>query len=290
MDNTRKKVLLIDIVNMSWANFETWFHSPRTIIMLFFVFSECFMLMKGLDRMMMTYFEGARMHLMEMLAYRISEGCNLPVMSTLLLVTINEMPRNIRFQYYSAIRSNKRKWLSSQIVYCLMLSLFMMLIIIVFMLICAIPLAEPGYGWSDIERIEMGKSDWEQTIVNQFLIKNFSPHQAVVFCTIPVILFWFTMMLVILLFGLFGFSSFGVIIYMFMLVSNIILLIDVFGFFNFPIAYATFLRIGDENGGNEVLTLFNVFCGYLIIIGLIVLTMNYLIYKIDFNLYTENKR
>ena len=48
--------------------------------------------------------------------------------------------------------------------------------------------------------------------------------------------------------------------------------------------------LNDENGGNEVLTLFNVFCGYLIIIGLIVLTMNYLIYKIDFNLYTENKR
>ena len=60
MDNTKKKSSINRYkINMSWANFETWFHSPRTIIMLFFVFSECFMLMKGLDRMMMTYFEGA---------------------------------------------------------------------------------------------------------------------------------------------------------------------------------------------------------------------------------------
>lgn len=289
MDEKRTPIPMFDIFNIAWANFDAWAHSPRTLIMMLFVLSECVMLMKGLSQMMATYFMGTQMHLMEMLAFRMSEGCNLAIVSILLLVTINEIPRRISFQNYSMLRSSKKKWLTAQILYCLMMVVCMVFVIIVFMALCAVPYAAPGGGWSDMERIAAGEGDWSQTIVNSFLLKNFSPFQALLFCTIPLILFWFTMMLVILLCGLFGVSVFGVILYAFMLVSHVVFLIDGIGIFRFPSSYATFLNIVRGSEGNEIFRLLTVFGGYAIVIVVLVALMYWRVYHIDFDSYSGNK-
>lgn len=289
MDKKRGHIPLLDIFSMAWANFDVWVHSPRTIIMMLFVLSECIMLMKGLSQMMVTHFMGAKMHLIEMMAYRMSEGCNLAMMSILLLVTVNEMPRRISFQNYSMLRSNKRKWLTGQILYCLMMVISMIAVITLFMAVCAIPYAAPGNGWSDMERIAAEEIDWSQTIVNTFLLKNFSPFQALLFCMIPLGLFWFTMMLVILLFGLFGFSVFGVILYAFMLVSHVVFLIDDIGIFQFPSSYATFLSIAGGKEGEEIRRLLTVFGGYAIVIAVLLVIMYWRAYHIDFDFYSGNK-
>lgn len=274
---------------MAWANFDAWVHSLRTIMMLLFVLGECFMLMKGLSSEMTSYFMGAKMHLIEMMAYRMSQGCNLAMMSILLLVTVNEMPRRIGFQNYSMLRSNKRKWLTGQILYCLMMVMSMLAVVTLFMAVCAIPYATPGNGWSDMERFAAKEIDWGQTIVNPFLLKNFSPFQALLFCMIPLGLFWFTMMLAILLFGLFGCSVFGVILYAFMLVSHVVFLIEDIGNFRFPSSYATFLGIAGGKEGEEIHRLLTDFRGYAIVIAILLALMYWRVYHIDFDFFSGNK-
>lgn len=285
MNNKKAK----GIFSMAWANFDVWAHSPRTIIMLCFVFSECVMLMKGLERMSRSYYEGATMHLTEMLVYRMAEGCNLAIMSILLLVTVNELPRRIAFQNYSMIRSNKTEWLLGQIGYCCMMVLSTILMVTVFMAICAIPFAEPGSGWSDLQRIENGTGSWGNTVIDTFLLKNFSPVQALLFCMIPLALFWFTMMLFILLCGLYGSSQLGVVLYAFMLVAHVTFLLDNISWLKFPSAFATFNSITAGKDGEEALALCKVFTGYAIVNLTLFLLMKNRIKKSDFDFFSDNK-
>ena len=275
--------------NMAWANFDNWMHSPRTVVMLVFVLSECFILMRGLERMISLYFEDAEMHLMEMLVYRMAEGCNIAHTSLMLLVTINELPRCIGFQNYSMLRSNKGRWLAGQVLYCFMMVSCMILFMTLFMALCAVPIATPGGGWSDLERIEAGVSVWEEAILPAFLIQSFTPIQALLLCMVPLSLFWFTMMLVILLSGILGSSLIGVLLYAFMLVAHVTFLLDGILWFKFPIAFSTFASITTGQNGRELNALILTFAGYAIVIGALIMIMRWRLYRTDFDFFTQNK-
>jgi len=287
--NRKYMCTIKSIFSIAWANFDTWVHSSRTIIAIMFVFSECIMLMTGLNRMLETYYNGIQMHLIEMMTLRMSEGCNYAIMSVLLLVTINEIPRKIGFQNYAMIRSNKVRWLFSQIVYCALMVIFMIILITIFMFICAIPYASEGNGWSDLERIMSGEINWNQTIINQYLIKNFSPISALLFCMIPLALFWFTMLLVILAFGLFGNSYLGIIVYDFMLVAHIIFLADGVAGIKFPSEFASYINIVGYQTGIEAERLSGAFAVYAFAILSILAVMYWRVQKMEFNFYVENK-
>lgn len=277
------------IINMAWANFDLWLHSPRTGIMMLFVASECVMLMRGLEGMMNTRYSGATMHLAEMLAYRMSQGCNLAIMSVLLLVTVNEIPRKIGFQNYSMIRATKSEWVAGQVLYCAMMVLFMIGMMVLFMLLCALPVATPGSGWSDLDRITNGVADWEDIIVNEYLLKNFTPVSALVIGLIPLFLFWFTMLLVILFSGLFGGSAFGIILYAFMMVAHIVFLLDGVCGVRFPSSYATLENICISNYGNELNALIMVSVTECAIQGILCLIMVARVKHMDCDFCPGNK-
>ena len=277
------------VFNLAWVNLDMWMHSPRTIVMAFFVFSECIMLIRGLQQMSVMYFEGAKLHLIETLVYRMAEGCNLPVMSVLLLVTVHEIPRRISFQNYALLRCDKGKWLASQIVYCLMMVICMLVAVTVFMTICAIPSMDGIMGWSDLERIEAEEIGWGNTVINSFLIQTFSPGQALLFCAAPLSLFWFTMMLVILLFGLMGFPVFGAVLYYFMLIAHMVFMVMQMDWLRFPSAYATFQSIVAGHEGEEMITMLKTFGGYAVIIVILILFMCWYVYHVDFDFHVENK-
>lgn len=289
MDRMRRRGALRRIGHLAWINLDMWMHSPRTIVMALFVLSECIMLMRGLAQMSVTYFEGAKLRLVEMLVYRMAEGCNLPVMSVLLLVTVHEIPRRISFQSYALLRSDKGKWLASQVLYCLMMVMCMLAAVTAFMAVCAIPSMDGIAGWSDLQRIEAGEAGWGNTVIDSFLIQTFSPGQALLFCAAPLGLFWLTMMLVILLFGLLGFPVFGTVIYYVMLVAHMLFMATQMEWIRFPSAFATFKSIVSGHEGEEMAAMLRAFGGYAAAIALLLLLMRFIVSRVDFDFDTQNR-
>lgn len=283
--STHNRVKLIS--NMAWTNFDTWIHAPRTLLMFMFITIECFMLIRGLVQMQKIYFGGRALHLVEMLVYRMAAGCNLPVTSILMLVMVNELPRRIRVQHYMMMRSDKKYWLSGQILYLFMIVASMIAMVTLSMIIFALPYAEPGYGWSDIARINANESTWEEAILPTYLIKTFTPLQALFFCMIPLGLFWLLMMFIILLTGLLGSSLVGTLICAFILVAQVTFLFDGFSWARFPIEYGSYNGITMRCIGNEAIGLIRTFGGYAIAIGALLFLMFRRVRKIDFDFFLE---
>ena len=62
------------ILSMALANFDSWVHSPRTVLMLLFIIAICYLQMCGYK---MTLNEtGYTMHMGETLFYEFNFGCN----------------------------------------------------------------------------------------------------------------------------------------------------------------------------------------------------------------------
>ena len=65
------------ILSMALANFDSWVHSPRTVLMLLFIIAICYLQMCGYK---MTLNEtGYTMHMGETLFYEFNFGCNMPM-------------------------------------------------------------------------------------------------------------------------------------------------------------------------------------------------------------------
>lgn len=74
------------ILSMALANFDSWVHSPRTVLMLLFIIAICYLQMCGYK---MTLNEtGYTMHMGETLFYEFNFGCNMPMTTALFLIMV----------------------------------------------------------------------------------------------------------------------------------------------------------------------------------------------------------
>ena len=162
------------ILSMALANFDSWVHSPRTVLMLLFIIAICYLQMCGYK---MTLNEtGYTMHMGETLFYEFNFGCNMPMTTALFLIMVSELPRKIAYQQYSLIRSSRWKWMVAQILYCFMMVAAMVALILICIAIQALQVVTPGTGWSDIIRIAEKAIEPEEALVAQYFESIYTIH------------------------------------------------------------------------------------------------------------------
>lgn len=226
------------ILPAALANFDSWLHSPRTLLMLLFIAAICYLQMCGYG--MTLEDTGYTMHMGETLFYEFNFGCNMPVTSVLFLIMVSELPRKTAYQQYLLLRSSRCRWMAAQLLYGLMMVASMILLMLVCIFLAAIPLVTPGAGWSDAARIASGQIEPYEALVDAFILDHFSPWTALLLSLLPVFCFWLTMVFVILLFGVWGAPIVGVLAYASLLVANVTILFEAFPFpLILPIQYAT---------------------------------------------------
>lgn len=273
------------ILAIAWVNYESWVWSPRTVLMPVFIAAICYLQMCGYESILQS--TGFGMHYIETMFYEFSFGCNMPMTTALFLIMVSELPRRMIFQQYILIRSHRWHWLAAQILYCLMMVLTMLAVIFLFMTTFALPLVTPGEGWSDMERIAAGVIEPEMTLIDLSIIHQFSPAAALIAAMIPVFCFWFTMVLVILLFGIWGHAVIGLMIYASLMVAHVTIYFECFPFpVRLPMHYATLMNIMSISG-QELEQLCSVIGGYVVIIVALIAIMMASVRYVELDLYMK---
>lgn len=231
-----------EIRSMTVACLSSWFYTPRTVFALVFIillgFSETNIAQSNLAQ------QGFTLNWGETIFFYVNNGFNILMSSALFLVMADEIPRQISFQTYALVRTNRYKWLFAQILFCLLLVFIMVILCCSVVMIASVGHSVPGSNWSDFELVEQGYiTENEDGIVSAFIRNNFSPFEATMMALAPLIGFWLTMLLTILLFGLWGKSVTGLSICMISLLSSLIIMNLVWRNIPLPIYYATLANI-----------------------------------------------
>lgn len=212
------------LLTIARSNLESWFYSPRTIVAFVFIVLICFMEVSALNRQLQS--ANLVFHYPEMLFYVFYTGCNNKMISTMLLIAVCEMPRRIVFQNYALIRSTRKEFLMAQMIYCLAIVLIALLLVAICASVFTIGHLSAGSNWSDNARVAAGVMREDQTVISEFFRKSMNPGVAIFFAVMPMFFFWFTMLMVVLLFSIFSKPLLGIIIYVFILWSSSILMFE----------------------------------------------------------------
>lgn len=225
---------------MARANFHSWLRSPRTLLLLLLIPALCYLQVEGFkmtqSRLPYTMTWG------ESCFYVLSAGVNISVSSILYLITISELPQRISFQAACLIRSTRTQWIMGQILYCLMMALLLVAFVALCMPLFMLGAAPMGSGWSETQAIADGYINEGTALVPVFAREHFTPFTGYLLACIPLMLFWFTMSMVVLCCSLMDVPLLGVYLYVFLLVANIIVYLEFFPWLSLPVQYAT-LRV-----------------------------------------------
>lgn len=278
------------VFSMALINYDSWLHSPRTIMMLFFLLSVGFMEMCGYkdDLNLLGY----TMHFGETLFYEFNIGCNMTLTTIIFLIVVSEMPRQIAFQQYALIRSSRTRWIISQFLYCLMMVMTMLVLLLVAFSLMALPIITPGSGWSDLERIAAGviNPKYDVTLIPMYIIDHFNPLSALFIAIVPMFCFWMTMILMILLLGIWGSALVGVMIYAFLIFAHLTIFWDWFSrTVKLPFHFSTlyFMTFGYE--GMEIAVLTRSIAVYAVLMVCLMLAGILSVKRADLCFYSENK-
>ena len=220
-----------------------WLYSPRTIVMGLVILSLGFINAKSFEKSIIDYALSA--HFGEaMYTYLSTAFGNLLMISAYFLVMVSEIPRRIPAQLSMLIRANRMKWLRSQILFCFAAVALMITLLTLLSMVLTLPYLTPGTGWS------MRSSNLELSYVPDYVpefIRHITPFQANMLAISVLFAFWFTMVLVILLFSSAGKPNAGLIIYVSILMMAVTLMWEYLPpWFRaiFPTNYATLGNLG----------------------------------------------
>lgn len=275
------------ILSMALANFDSWVHSPRTVLMLLFIIAICYLQMCGYK---MTLNEtGYTMHMGETLFYEFNFGCNMPMTTALFLIMVSraaeknclsavfaysQQPLEMDGSSNSVLlydgsgdgRVDSDLYSDSSSSGC-----------------------DTGDGWSDIIRIAEKAIEPEEALVAQYILNQFTPFTALLLAILPMFCFWFTMVLVILMFGVWGASVVGVMVYAFIMVAHVIIYFEYFPFpMSMPMHFSTLRDIvsGVEDG-MQLQEVARVMGGYVALIAGIIAVMLVSVKKVDMSFSNE---
>lgn len=260
------------VLKMATANLDSWLHSPRTVVMIIFYISFCYVVctnhIRNIERL------GYMVSWEETLYYIISNGCNITMTSILFLISISEIPPRSGYQSFMLVRSNRIKWLLAQVIYCLLAAVTAFVLTTMCVSVFSLTHATIGLGWTDNIRIAECSMLEEEALVPLFIRNNFSPPVACLIASIPTILFWFTMALVILMCSLFNMPSVGIGLYAIMLVANVVFMVEAIADIPMPIYFSTLNNIiaGPQDTAAQRLT--EAMLGYAVIIPVLLFAMN----------------
>lgn len=275
------------IIPIIKGNIYSFIFSQRTICMFIFSFASTFVIVKKFVNILSI--ENYSINFLEALSLFAGSGFNgISMTSLIFLIMIAETPRQISFQQYSLIRVNRSFWCFAQVVYCCFTVVIMMIIIIGQSCIFLQPYTNFNSNWSDALRIDSGM-DPALALVPQWIRVKFSPFQIFFLSLLPIFFFWFTMVLIVLMFSILGAPNIGIALYAFILFSDLIFPFELFPKIQSPIIFSNFFRIS-HNHENEVMTRLNIVLGgYVCIIILLVLTIMKKTRKLEIRTYSIYK-
>lgn len=195
--------------NTALANFESWMHSPKTAVLLVFLIALCFIEVRGTVERLDAL--NARVYWNEMVFNQLSYGSNILISTALFFSVMSEVPRRISVQNLILIRSTKARWMTGQMLYMLMLVLAFWLCICTGSVIFSIDQLQPGFGWSDTARITSGVIAEEDAFVPAVMRDYFTPIKAILLASLPLLLFWYSILITIFLFSIFHYPNLGVV-------------------------------------------------------------------------------
>lgn len=204
-------------MNLIVVNMDQWLRTPRTIVMLAAALVICFVEVSKINRVFMAY--NYSLNTSESVFVLAYEGFNILLCCMFFFITINEMPRRIGFQYYMQLRTNKIKWLNSQVYYSLstVLAYVCFLVAAAFVMsLCFVPWGMQWEAMKDITKADM--FSW----ISSDLIGAFSPFQAIAFSMLPIVLLLITISLFLLLMNLMGAGRIGVLLISFCIFAEYI--------------------------------------------------------------------
>lgn len=198
--------------------FRMWLRAPRTWWMIGSMLLLC---LTQVRQGWLYQLRDEALYPLEIITYHFYGGFNLMMSSSIFLLGCSEIPRRVSWQQQSLIRSSRRAWLFGHIGQCLLMVCVTVGFMIAVTLLGSLGHIRPGVGWSDLEKIErMEILPWD-SIMPLFLVQSTSPWQGAAMTVLPVMLFWLTMLLIILLFGMTSRPHLGLLICAFAVLSYV---------------------------------------------------------------------
>ena len=265
-----------------------WLYSPRTIIMCLMIVALGFINAKSFDKILQDY--SLTSHLEEAIFIYLSSGFgNLIIISMYFLIMVSEIPRRIPVQLNMLIRTNRMKWLKSQLIFCVLVVLLMIMLLTTISVLLTLPYLTPGGGWS----MHSSNPDliWVPDYVPDY-IRVISPTYANVLSIAVLFAFWFTMILTILLFSLSGKPNGGLILYVSVLVLAVSLLWEhtpIWIRMMIPTNYATLSNISKAFPEKELQAALIALIVYVLIDVLLVGVMMIIVRQMDLSFMRKDK-
>ncbi|MEA5014252.1 MAG: hypothetical protein VB099_06800 [Candidatus Limiplasma sp.] len=209
------------IATMINANLSSWLRSPRTIIMLIAIVLLCHIEISRSIPMLKN--EDILLNWFEMPYKMLESGVNILMSSIIFFVMMSELPRQMNFQNNMLIRSSRKRWLTAQIFYSFLLIFIVLVLLIACVLIFSLGQFPMDNQWSDTARIADGMPlDDSLMAIPTYVRERFTPLTSIVYASMPIIGFWLSMSMVILLCSLLGSQFIGVLICAFAMLAHFV--------------------------------------------------------------------
>lgn len=236
-----------------YAHMSAWLHSPRTVVMGIVILCFTYMHARSFGYLLSIYDHTA--HLGETVFWYLNTGFNVVMTSTFILIMVSEIPKRTSFQNSMLVRITRGKWLASQILFCFTVALLMLILMTAFCTVLSLPYIAPGSGWSDLERLAQNPDYQYEVQLVPIYIRALTPLQACLYAGAVVFFFWFTMLLVILLFSTLGLPNAGLLIYIFILQFSLTFRFEMVPGMRTPTHYASLAAVSNQFQGNEITAL-----------------------------------
>lgn len=232
-----------------YAHLSSWLHSPRTMIMGIVILFSMYINARNFGFNLSVQHHTA--HLGEAIFTYLNQGFKVEMTTVFLLVMVSEIPKRIAFQNTMLLRISRKKWLASQILFCVTVVVLMITLLTAFCTVISLPYIEPGSGWSDLERLAADPDyQYEFQLVPEY-IRGMSPFGACLCAAAVLFSFWITMLLVILLFSIFGQPNLGMLIYVSIIQFALTVRYEWIGI-HVPTDYATLGAVAYQFSGREL--------------------------------------
>ena len=263
---------------LATSNVDSWLHTPRTIVMLIAAVLLCMVETQKLFRLYTI--DGYSLHLVESVFLLAYTGFNILMSSMMFLVTISELPMQISFQYYSLVRVTRRKWINSQVLYCLSMVVMFLLLLTACSFAFCLGKATWKIGWSPLMTNAV---PGVYTFLSDFLVHSFSPLGALAMALLPVAGMWFTLSMFILMMSLFGAGRLGLMISAFAIIIDYISIQSSLSVS--PMQYATLSPI--DASGNFTEVFIRMMIVYIVLNTLFYVAMYYKVKRMDLHFNSQ---
>lgn len=262
-----------------YGHFTLWAHSLRTILMAVFILLMNYMLVRSqANGVAVSRWE---VHLGETLFSYLNSGFNMIMTSLAFLVMMSELPKRVGYQHYALMRLSRRRWLASQILFCVGMVLLFILLMTATSALFSLSFVTPGGGWSDLTRLAQDPDYLYEVPYVAAYIRDLTPLAACALAAVILFFFWLTMAFLVLLFSLCGIPNFGLVFCVSLLLLNITVLFESLPSMKLPAHFATLAAVSSQVWEHKFRFIALVIAGYIVGDAFLIRLMDVCIQRMD---------